>query len=263
MATVTFLGVEGYPMRGRQTIGVLISSGANHLILDCGASIVQQLDNAGVRVSDVGCVFVSHIHADHSSGVPLMFFGNVMERFFGLTSSKGTLRVIGIESVLNPLLAYCKTAYPLLWNENPMLHIDESRCATDAPTNFDLGWCKLTTFPTSHALPSVGCSVTVDDRKISFTSDSRRTSDIDSAVGGSDLLICSILGPNSEAAASQKFGFMTPRDAGELAQATGTRQLALVHIADTAQRPICHSEASVVFHGNVLTPANGDKLVID
>lgn len=262
MVTITFLGVEGYPMQGRQTISVLVSNGANHILLDCGASIVQQLERTGIRVSEIGAVFVSHIHADHSSGVPLLCFGNVMERFYGLASSKGSLRIIGIHAVLDPLLSYCRTAYPLLWKENPMLEIEEITCPETEPASFDLGWCKVATFPTSHALPSVGCSVIAEGHKISFTSDSRRTPGIDSAVGGSDILICSILGPNTEAATSQKFGFMTPRDAGELAEASGARQLALIHIADVTQRAVCHSEASVVFNAEVITPSNGDKVVI-
>jgi ribonuclease BN (tRNA processing enzyme) len=263
MATVTFLGVEGYPMKGRQTISVLVSKGRNHILLDCGASIVQQLERAQLHVSDIGTVFISHVHADHSSGVPLLFFGNIMERFYNIVSDKGKLRLIGLTSVLSPLTTYCKAAYPLLWKENPRLEIQELECSDEKNTSYDLGWCTFESFLTEHAVPSVGCNLFIDGKKITFTSDSRRTTGVDRGTSDSDLLICSILGTNEDEAISQRSGFMTPRDAGELAKANGVRALALIHIADSAIREQCRNEAALAYGGSVITPSNGEVVVID
>jgi ribonuclease BN (tRNA processing enzyme) len=258
MLSIRFLGVEGYPTQEKETISILIRNNNNNILLDCGASIIRQVERAQLRISDLQAIFISHIHADHSSGLPLVFFGNIMERFNGLVDRKGHLKLIGQKVVLEKLIAYCKSAYPLLWNENPMLTIEEF--LSEDKINLDLGWSKISTFSTSHAVPASGICVETNTHKICYSSDTRKTDTLVEAARNADLLICSMLGPNDTATTADKFGFMSPNDAGLIAKESNCKKLVLIHIAKSSSREICKKEAAQVFNGDIFVPNNDEEM---
>ena len=260
MLQVTFLGVEGYPANGRMTISTLLDMGTHKMLLDCGASIVSQLDAAGTRVADVDAVFVSHLHADHASGLPLMCAGNIMERFTGVAEGAGRLTVVALESVLGPLLGHCKAAYPPLWSENPFTEVVEIPCGLDDRSEVSLPWGQLVSLPTDHAIPSAAAAVQTDEGKVCYCSDTRPVAGLRQLADGADLLICDVMGPNEGAEVASKFGFMTPDQAGQLASDAAAKRLALIHIADHTQRAKCVDQAGASFGGSVIAPNNGETL---
>ena len=92
MVEICFLGVEGgYPYGGNQSIGILVRTDEANLLLDCGAQFASQIEQAELKASEIDSVYVSHVHSDHSAGIPLLLFGQIMDRFLRKTEGAGRL----------------------------------------------------------------------------------------------------------------------------------------------------------------------------
>ena len=72
---VTLLGTGGpRPDPRRQGPGTLVQIGEDKLLFDAGRGVATQIVNAGVEITDVGHVFVTHHHFDHTGGLADVLF---------------------------------------------------------------------------------------------------------------------------------------------------------------------------------------------
>ncbi len=72
---VTLLGTGGpRPDPRRQGPGTLIQIGEENLLFDAGRGVATQIVRAGVEITDVGHVFVTHHHFDHTGGLADVLF---------------------------------------------------------------------------------------------------------------------------------------------------------------------------------------------
>jgi ribonuclease BN (tRNA processing enzyme) len=71
--TVHFLG-SGTPLGegGRLQACILVSNGDRRVLLDCGSTSMVALACAGVEPESIDAILISHLHADHFGGVPLL-----------------------------------------------------------------------------------------------------------------------------------------------------------------------------------------------
>ena len=68
---ITFLGTShGVPSAERFCSCVMIESGGAYYLIDAGAPVVELLLRYGVDMHDVRAVFTTHIHGDHTAGIP-------------------------------------------------------------------------------------------------------------------------------------------------------------------------------------------------
>lgn len=68
---LTFLGTGGaVPTAERNHIGVLLSYGAEHLLIDCGEGIQRQFYKARISPTKVTRLLITHLHGDHILGIP-------------------------------------------------------------------------------------------------------------------------------------------------------------------------------------------------
>ncbi len=66
---VTFLGVGSAFSRKYATSNVLVESGSIKLLIDCSHSGPRALEKYGLLLKDITHVFITHLHADHISGL--------------------------------------------------------------------------------------------------------------------------------------------------------------------------------------------------
>lgn len=257
---ITFLGVEGYPQGGRETISILLELDGKRILLDCGASIIGQLDRCGLSVCDINAVFVSHLHADHSSGVPLLLFGNLMERFERRFSGTGELTLIGNLAILNPLVSYCKAAYPALFGETSAVNISLLNIENNVPLKFKSNFT-LECVPISHAVQGQSLILSNDKFRICYTSDTRRTETLDNYAKGSNIIICNTFGCDDDVA--DKFGQLSASKAAEFARDMGAKQLFMLHLPNDETRTTAKQIAHKIFNGDIETPTNGESYLFD
>lgn len=72
---VTFLGTSGPSMSiERAESGTLIQAGSETLLIDCGRGVPERLVQAGIRGVDK--VFLTHLHSDHTQGLPILWMSS-------------------------------------------------------------------------------------------------------------------------------------------------------------------------------------------
>ena len=106
---VVFLGTSaGRPTPRRSVSAVYLQFGADSVLFDCGEGTQLQVLKAGVRISNLKAICITHFHGDHINGLP-GFLGTVglnghRERMV-LASPRGMDRYLAVLrelSILNP-----------------------------------------------------------------------------------------------------------------------------------------------------------------
>ena len=71
MIEITFLGTGCMqPTKARNHSGILLTSGGENILLDCGEGIQRQMKIAGIRPAKITRLLISHWHGDHVLGIP-------------------------------------------------------------------------------------------------------------------------------------------------------------------------------------------------
>ena len=69
---VTFLGTAGPSMSiDRAEAGTLVQAGTETLLFDCGRGVPERLSQLGI--SNVNKIFLTHLHSDHTQGLPVLW----------------------------------------------------------------------------------------------------------------------------------------------------------------------------------------------
>jgi len=71
MIKVTLLGTgTPFPNAARFGSAILVEAGGEKLLFDCGRGAVIRLTQAGVPLDSVDALFLTHLHSDHTVGIP-------------------------------------------------------------------------------------------------------------------------------------------------------------------------------------------------
>ena len=73
MSSITFLGTgPGNVAAGRFQSSILLEVGGKRVLLDAGEPCSTQLLDLGFRLPDLDAIWITHAHADHLGGLPLL-----------------------------------------------------------------------------------------------------------------------------------------------------------------------------------------------
>jgi ribonuclease Z len=222
----TFLGTSAsIPSAARDTTSIVVVVPEGALLIDCGGSPVQKLRRAGVDPLALGAVVITHIHPDHSYGLPALV---------------RNLAVLGRQS---PLTIYCRPEHvePLrsllgLFNtlERPGMFALTVRAIelTEGAHAFDLGPLTVRTSPNEHgAMPNFALRLDVARRgSLVYSSDTRPCDAVVALARGSDTLIHEATYSERDPGRVGGHGHSTAGEAGEVAARAGVRRLILAHI---------------------------------
>jgi ribonuclease Z len=298
---VTFLGTGGaVPSVERNTSGVLLRREGERLLFDCGEGTQRQMMRFSTGF-DVSHVFLSHLHGDHTLGLP------GLTQTFDFNDREAPLAVHtppGTKPAVENLLAATGTrlSYPVRVNE-----VRPGGVALSGD-----GY-EVRAFETQHRTTSVGYALVEDDRKgrfdrekaeqelgippgpkygrlhegqpvehdgrtiqpeevvgpprpgrrVVYTGDTRPTGGTVEAADDADLLIhdATFAADNSDRA--RPTGHSTAREAASIASQAGASRLALVHISTRYPDPTpIRREAGEAFDGTLFVPDDGDELEI-
>jgi ribonuclease Z len=112
MIDVSLLGTGGtLPLPNRFLSSVLVRSGGNLILIDCGEGTQVSLRMLGWGLKDIGTILITHFHADHISGLPglLLTIGNsgrTREEPLTIIGPKNIQRVVDSLRIIAPQLPY-------------------------------------------------------------------------------------------------------------------------------------------------------------
>jgi len=91
---VTLLGTGSpQPVMNRFGPGVLVQAGGQTLLFDCGRGVTQRLFQLGVKLGAANKLFITHLHSDHTVGIPDLWLTGWLEPPFA--QRNGVFQVFG------------------------------------------------------------------------------------------------------------------------------------------------------------------------
>lgn len=275
---VTFLGTgSALPSRGAANCAYLIRAGNATILVDCGPSILQQLDAVSVSPGDITHVFVTHRHGDHALGYPMLALWWTLK----LAPDRPLPTIIASSVTFRSLDGLVEHSFgdPHLWQRARAMPRLALPADTASETRIN-DTITLRTAPMVHGdwAPVLGGRFEIvdgepddgRDRRVKarvvtlvFTGDTEPVEAVVDLAANADLLVhdaaySATLTPAFKMGAH---GHSSAEAAAELAQRAGARHLALVHlegeIVDAGYTGVYLAEASRAFKGVVSAPAAG------
>jgi ribonuclease BN (tRNA processing enzyme) len=184
--TVQFLGSgDAFGSGARFQTCILIESGGEAFLVDCGASSLIAMRRWGVAPSTVDSIVISHLHGDHFGGIP--FF--ILDAQY-VSKRKSPLLIAGPPGVEQRVRDAMEVLFPgSSQSERPFetrfLELQEAQPARIEPHI-------VTPYQAVHesGAPSYSLRVEVDGRVISYSGDTEWTESLVEVAAGADLFIC-------------------------------------------------------------------------
>ncbi len=247
---VTILG-SGFavPSPNRAQTGILVETGKNRVLIDCGAGVLQRMAQAGNDITGITHVLFTHHHLDHDGE-----FMSLLKAMW--LKGKRELMVLG-PSETEEWLTKLMDAYPYMKGR---LDLDIT-CLEDA-SQVSVGGAHLEARRNKHALDGLAYRIQDDKDSVVFSGDTAPCEGVKKLCDKStDLLIheCSFLDSEGERFPDHT----TPKGLGELVENLPVRRLVLTHFSPASENGI-EEMVSVIaryFKGEII-PAE-DLMVLE
>jgi ribonuclease Z len=193
----------------------LISAGRTVLI-DCAANPVVRLEQAGVEISTVTDIIVTHFHPDHVGGLPLL----LMDMW--LMGRRQPLNIYGLHYTLDRV----ETMMGLYgWIEWPnFFTVNFCRVPADElAVVFENSEMCVYASPAKHFLPNIALRIELKtaNKSLAYSCDTEPCQSVLELVRGVDLLL--------HEASGSFMGHSSAAQAGEVARQAGVGALYLIH----------------------------------
>lgn len=187
------------------------------LLVDCGGDAVHRALAAGLDLDRIEALVVTHEHADHASGFPLL-----MEKLW-LAGRRRPLPVCGIAPALSQARRCFKTFDTSGWEGLPELQWQETPHVHGAPAWESDSW-RVTVTPVRHSKPNVGLRVehVATGRAVAYSCDTEPVDAFVRLARGADVMVHEATGEGP--------GHSSIAQAAGVAEQAGVDRLLLVHL---------------------------------
>lgn len=276
---VTLLGTgTPRPVMDRFGPSILVEAGKEKLIFDAGRGAMQRLFQLGVSFADVTGVLLTHLHSDHTVGLPDLWLTG------WLTSNRAKPLELWGPAGTRRLAAGLESAYSFdihIRQRDDKAPSEGGRIAAHDISEqlvFDRGGVKVTAFLVDHGLvrPALGYRVDAGTHSVVLSGDTRYSPNLISHARGTDLLIHEVGAASTEQMSRDAHTrtiiahHTTPEDAARVFNAVRPKLAVFSHIvlrgtsADDAMRttrltysgPLVLGEDLMRFHV-------GDSVVVE
>lgn len=209
---VTLLGTGSpQPVMNRFGPGTLVQAGGQTLLFDCGRGVTQRLYQLGVKLGAANKLFLTHLHSDHTVGIPDLWLTGWLEPPWG--QRKGAFQVFGPAGTRNMMenleKAYewdikTRIADQKLAKENVAVAVTEIK----EGVVYDHDGVKVTAFEVNHGdlvKPAFGFRIDYGGRSAVISGDTRFNENLIKYATGTDLLIHQVAAVCPELLASPVF----------------------------------------------------------
>jgi ribonuclease Z len=234
------------PDAEHDTIGMLLRGPDWAILIDCGGSPLHKLARSGVALEAIRAIVLTHRHADHIYGLPML----VQSLWIG--GRKAPLPVFGPAETLDLArellelfnLAEREGMFALDWRPVPL---NQRQPVTR------VGEVRITAAPMNHdQVQTLGLRFenTMTGHSIVYSADTEPNSALIDLASGADLLIHEATGEYS--------GHSSPEQAATVARKAGVAQLVLIHFPVHNTNLEAWRRAAVGFAGPVSLARDGD-----
>ena len=252
-----FLGTSAAMPSARRSNVSFVLWANRPVLVECGPTVPWQLSRLGLDHRKIADVFISHVHGDHSLGLPMLL------TLGQLDGRDWPLRVYCPASAVERLRTLSTACYPSLattvlerveWIGLP------ERDGVELELRDEL---KVTTAPGRHSVPALAYRFERAGRALVYSGDTGPTDTVRDLARGASLLL-------HEATWSETIDGKTTADhtsarqAGRLAAEAPVERLGLVHLHKNylEREAELRAEAATEFDGPVLVPDDGDELEV-
>ena len=249
------------PVVGRaQSANLLIVNGTYYLI-DAGDGVVRRLTRVHILIRQIGTIFITHAHSDHTGGLPSLLQTAYDENRKEPTDIYGPP---GTDILVNAIKPYLAVNSDIRMSDGTRVVRPEDLIkahvlgtgAVYRDRNVTVTAVENTHFHFAPGSPAFGkyksysYRFEASDRTIVFTGDTGPSPAVTALAKGADLLVSEVLDPDEARAMrvkngewarmtpKQRLGFMrhmqtehlTPADVGEMAAKAGVKAVVLTHI---------------------------------
>jgi ribonuclease BN (tRNA processing enzyme) len=240
---VTILGSGTcVPSLQRSSCSALIETGNAKILVDVGAGTIRRLLEAGVMISQITHILISHLHLDHIGELASFLFSSKFPN-----PRKERLTIVaarGFADFFEGLTAVFGS-----WIElgNKVLQIIE--LPATGPGNYDFDDFVVQTLPMSHTAQSIGFRVTSQEcHSVVYSGDTDYCDNLIDLAKGVDLLICECAHPDH----LKVKGHLCPSLAGEIAHRAEVKQLVLTHFYPDCESSDIQNECRTTFQGSLI-----------
>lgn len=294
MLDICLLGTGGtQPLVNRWLTALVVRYSGHALLIDCGEGTQIAAQRAGISLKPVDKILLTHLHADHVSGLPglLLTMGNMgRTESVSVIGPRGTERLIDAVRVIAPNLPF-ELRVSELDTEQELMYFLE---------------CDIEAFAVQHGVPCYGYSISLPRAgkfdaararelgiplpfwsrlqkgesiehegqlytpelvmgpprrglKLTYCTDSRPTPSIAAAARDADLFICEgMYGDDESLPKARENRHMLFSEAARLAaDAGGVRELWLTHYSPSLPNPKAYRDVARAIFPNTHTARDG------
>ncbi|WGK70432.1 ribonuclease Z [Candidatus Haliotispira prima] len=135
------------PLPRRHLSSIMVRRNGQSFLFDCGEGTQISLKRQGLRWKNISHMFISHIHADHVTGIPgLMMLSSQVERV-------EPLHIVAPKGVCDFISGICKSLNIYINYPFRLRHIEFRQ---ESQVLYEDDELKISCFPLVHSQPTVG-----------------------------------------------------------------------------------------------------------
>lgn len=264
--SVTLLGTGGGPIGRAQRAGIasLVEYGGERYLVDAGEGVVRQLAQAGIDASTLSTIFLTHLHDDHTAGLPALLS-------FSWTRGGRPVLLVGpprTQALLDGVLAFMEPNVEIRSAERPYARLPRDLYSARELQPADVwssGAVRVAVLENTHyhfrpdsaarRNRSYALRFTTPDRAIVFTGDTGPSAELVAFAAGADTIVAELASSADvrnvpgDVRAHMLTEHLSPTEAGLLAKRAGARHLVLSHVGTVPDEDV--AEIRRQFDGTV------------
>jgi ribonuclease BN (tRNA processing enzyme) len=246
MPRLTFLGTgNAFSSGGRGNQCLLLDTGSARWLIDCGPTSILQAHRFGVDLASIDGLCLTHLHADHALGAPMLLLGLNF-----LYPPTRPFPVVGPPGTRDYLEAAFRLAYPDVAARGVGYTLDVHELDGEASQAHAVDGITFGSVAMRHSVPVNGYRITVGGKLLAVSGDTGPEGDLERLGEGADVFVveCNTVAPLprvSHMAAEDHRGRMP----------YGARRVAFVHVGPDVQAERAVIEAEL----DAEIPDDGDS----
>lgn len=158
---------------------IIIEAGEHYTAVDAGPTFLLGMERMKIPAIKVNQILLTHFHGDHVAGIPFQLIN------FAVIYKIPKLRIIGPSGTEKRIIQLIESTYPEV-DYAPWLEFKELEIMRrdTIPISEDI---LVDTYPMLHSRESLGYNITIGDKQIAITGDTRWNATIPLLMDGRDL----------------------------------------------------------------------------